>query len=244
MSNLSIQILSKKIVLAIKKADYTSSILINSYTHSKEIAEQVLERLTTKKINSNPDIFSISDNQTELNSIGIEQVLDFIKKAQFKPFCSNFKIGIIYNAEKMTEESQNSILKTLEEPPLKTTIILATKKKELLIKTILSRCQIFDFSLFEEQENFDDEILQFISAPVLEKLEFLDKFDAITQKKEQLEKFSNYLLCLYKFFQDELLKNPESESLIATLKQIDEAKDAVEKNVNPKIVLKSLLLNI
>ena len=51
------------------------------------------------------------------------------------------KIGIIYEADKMIFQAQNSFLKTLEEPPQKSLFILLTKNPTRLLQTILSRCQ-------------------------------------------------------------------------------------------------------
>ena len=65
------------------------------------------------------------------------------------------KVGIIYEADRMNRESQNALLKTLEEPPRETTLILCTANPGSLLATTRSRCQqlrlpdrerIFDFS--------------------------------------------------------------------------------------------------
>lgn len=55
------------------------------------------------------------------------------------------KVVIIDDAHKMTPEAQNCLLKTLEEPPADSVVILVTAHKELLFETIVSRCQIIDF---------------------------------------------------------------------------------------------------
>ncbi len=55
------------------------------------------------------------------------------------------KVVIIDDAHKMTPEAQNCLLKTLEEPPADSLLILITSQKELLFETILSRCQVIDF---------------------------------------------------------------------------------------------------
>jgi hypothetical protein len=52
----------------------------------------------------------------------------------------------------MNEESQNAFLKTLEEPPPKTWIVLVTSAPDRLLTTIRSRCQRFGFNLLKEKE--------------------------------------------------------------------------------------------
>ena len=52
------------------------------------------------------------------------------------------KIGVIYEADRMNEEAQNALLKTLEEPPPDTTLILCTANPASLLPTTRSRCQI------------------------------------------------------------------------------------------------------
>ena len=52
------------------------------------------------------------------------------------------KIGVIYEADRMNEEAQNALLKTLEEPPPDTTLILCTANPASLLPTTRSRCQM------------------------------------------------------------------------------------------------------
>lgn len=62
------------------------------------------------------------------------------------------KVFIIDEAELLDEAGQNALLKTLEEPPVGTTIILVTSREDLLLPTILSRCQILPFSTLDPDE--------------------------------------------------------------------------------------------
>lgn len=52
------------------------------------------------------------------------------------------KVGVIFDADRMNEESQNALLKTLEEPPPETLLILATGNPAALLPTTRSRCQL------------------------------------------------------------------------------------------------------
>ena len=80
--------------------------------------------------NNNPD-FNILE--PEGNSIKIDQIRELTKKVYEKPVVSNRKVYIINDSNYMTKEAQNSLLKTLEEPPEYITIILI--KKIILINS-------------------------------------------------------------------------------------------------------------
>lgn len=87
-------------------------------------------------------------------SIGIEDIKQMQKKIFLKPIKSESKVIIIDEAELLTVEAQNALLKILEEPPAHTLIILSTNTKETLLPTILSRCQIIQ--LEEEQQTLSE----------------------------------------------------------------------------------------
>lgn len=78
-------------------------------------------------------------------SIKIKQIRQIISDAAKKPFETGYKIIIIESAEKMTHEAQDAFLKTLEEPPENTVFILLAENHNLLLPTILSRCQVYQF---------------------------------------------------------------------------------------------------
>ena len=78
-------------------------------------------------------------------SIKIAQIRNLQSDIVIRPH-KDYKIYIINNAEKMTVEAQNALLKTLEEPPNYAIIILVTNNKESLLETIKSRCDIIKFS--------------------------------------------------------------------------------------------------
>ena len=104
--------------------------------------------------NNNPDFLYI---EPDGNSIKIEQIRDMQKRIQEKPIISEKKVYIIDNADKMTVEAQNSLLKTLEEPPEYATIILIGSNENAFLTTIKSRCMILHFNPIE-----DEKMLQYL----------------------------------------------------------------------------------
>lgn len=98
---------------------------------------------------NNPD-FNILE--PEGNSIKIDQIRDLTKKVYEKPVVSDRKVYIINESNCMTKEAQNSLLKTLEEPPEYVTIILIASNENLFLPTIKSRCTKITFNKLANNE--------------------------------------------------------------------------------------------
>ncbi len=69
-----------------------------------------------------------------------------IRAASYRPFEGDKRVFVIEAAEQMRDESQNALLKTLEEPPGFVHLILLTSEPSALLETIASRCQPIDFA--------------------------------------------------------------------------------------------------
>ncbi len=78
--------------------------------------------------------------------IGIEKIRELRRICTLKPF-EGKRVIVISEAEKMTSEAANSLLKLLEEPPPFTHIILTTAHVNRMLPTIISRSQVIDFGL-------------------------------------------------------------------------------------------------
>lgn len=88
---------------------------------------------------NHPDIIYVTHEKP--NSIGVEEIREqVVSDVQIKPYSSKYKIYIIADADKMTVQAQNALLKTIEEPPAYAVIILLTANVPSLLPTILSRC--------------------------------------------------------------------------------------------------------
>ncbi|MCG3147474.1 MAG: hypothetical protein PCFJNLEI_00914 [Verrucomicrobiae bacterium] len=75
----------------------------------------------------------------------MEQIRDFEKAVNLKAGMARIKVGIVVDADCMGDEASNAFLKTLEEPPAQTIIILLTSQPQRLLPTILSRCLKISF---------------------------------------------------------------------------------------------------
>ena len=90
-----------------------------------------------------PDIIYVSHEKP--NTISVDDIRAQINNdIAIKPYSSPYKIYIMNEAEKMTPQAQNAILKTLEEPPEYAVIMLLTSNVNGLLPTILSRCVVLN----------------------------------------------------------------------------------------------------
>ena len=118
------------------------------------------------KNNSHPDLFCINNetlisyfqredkdklkNKTKKIPVGfIREAIDFV---MLKSGLSKNKILFIDGAENLTISSQNALLKTLEEPPQNTYIIIQSNRFKCLNQTIYSRCQLIHFNNLSQDE--------------------------------------------------------------------------------------------
>lgn len=94
---------------------------------------------------NHPDIIKVTHEKP--NTIGVDDIRNGINNdIIIKPYneSSQYKIYIINEAEKMTVQAQNALLKTLEEPPAYAVILLLTSNLEVMLPTILSRCVVLN----------------------------------------------------------------------------------------------------
>ena len=90
---------------------------------------------------NHPDVITLTHES--LNSISVDEVRkQVVSDIQIKPYYGPYKIYVIPNADLLTTQAQNAILKTLEEPPQYAVILLLTRNADSLLETIRSRCVI------------------------------------------------------------------------------------------------------
>ena len=89
---------------------------------------------------NNPDIIYVTKEDGK-SIISVDVVREkIVNDVEIKPYSSKYKIYIVEDAEKMNQQAQNAILKTIEEPPEYAIIILLTANYNGFLQTILSRC--------------------------------------------------------------------------------------------------------
>ncbi|MDH4100649.1 MAG: DNA polymerase III subunit delta' [Nitrospirota bacterium] len=145
--------------------------LLNCENRTSDPLDACGECRPCKKIREgvHPDVFTVSPEKAVLKIEQIRQVLDVMA---LQPYEARHRVAIIDYADTMNDSAANAFLKTLEEPPANSHIILISSRPSALLPTILSRCQAVTFqplSLPEVKEvlateGTDPEQLDFLAA--------------------------------------------------------------------------------
>lgn len=116
-----------------------ASSLCESPSENGDLCEQC-QSCELLKANTHPELLSIVPEE-EAKDIKVDQVRQLLEFIQLKSHYGNHKIVIIDPADVMTGNANNSLLKTLEEPPGNSLIILVSHQPAMLPITVRSRCQ-------------------------------------------------------------------------------------------------------
>lgn len=188
---------------------------------------------------NNPDVHIVDGS--DRNSIGIEDIKELQKEMVFSPFKEQKQIAYILDANKLTTQAQNSLLKTLEESSDSTVYILIAEIEKSLLPTVLSRClKIYtqNISTYEEISEEPD-ILSMDLIEAFAKIEIISKEKDGTQ--ELLSKLEHY-------YQGVLERNlNEKKGIIEVSSNINQvllAQKRIKANGNKRLVLENLFLHL
>lgn len=202
---------------------------------SNQIKQEIKNRLFILGISSpHPDLLYF-DSSTKL---GIEQARIIKRYLSLKPHSLKGKIVILENASKLTDEAQNSLLKTLEELPLNCLFILGANSDVNFLPTILSRCQItkLDKSQAEKADvqagTPEVDIEKIIQMDIPERFEYIEK----------LKDRKQFLIDLIVYFRGEMIKNADNKKVNEYVKTLMQAEEWANANVNIRAILEYLML--
>jgi len=216
-----------------------------AYSQVKEFVEKILN---SNDLSNNVDYKLIESEDGK--SIKINQIRDMQSDVAIKPIKSDRKIYVILDADKMNEQAQNCILKTLEEPPLYTSIFLITAFPEKLIDTVNSRVKKVKIDCENEIKEFD-KIKIFIDSmntmPDTDKLKFADYF---SDNKDDFRDILKYMIVYYHELIQKILSSEQKSDTI-TCRELSENISVCEKciekldrNCNFNMIVDYLLLQL
>ena len=109
---------------------------------AKELAKKLLGSKHASKIdqNNHPDLH-IYETEGKNGMHSIASMHQLLREIALTPFEADFKVFIIDQAERMLPSSSNALLKTLEEPPPDSYLILVSNAPDQLLPTVISRCR-------------------------------------------------------------------------------------------------------
>lgn len=172
---------------------------------------------------SHPDIVKVTHEKA--GTISVDDIRAQISgNVAYRPYNSPYKVYIMNEAEKMTPEAQNALLKTLEEPPEYVVILLLTSNVGAMLPTILSRCVVLTMKpvpdklvrkyLMEEMQitDYKAEVCVAFARGNIGKAKYL-------ATSEEFENVKGEALSLLKYIQD-----MELNEVIAAVKRANEYK--------------------
>ena len=189
--------------------------------------------ISCKKIEKNvhPDFLKLEVEEKSKN-IKINQI------REAKNFCSmttsgKCKIVYIKNAELMTIEAQNSLLKILEEPGQNNYFILQTKNKYKLLSTILSRCVHFNLKIENEVEYRKE-----LDFENMKKLSFFEIYEKLSDTLNELKDINEFLKILINSNSDNVIENKKFLEVLLELEQL------TKYNINKDSIIGYIVFNI
>lgn len=160
-----------------------------------------------------------------------------------------WQVFIISQAEKMTVEAANNLLKLLEEPPEHTLFVLLTDQPEQLLPTVLSRCQLFIFN--NDSPTIDSEHPATMAA--LELIQSLPKmhiYEVLLKAREQDKRENQYgeLLGMLYVLRDAAVGKitlPMSyAAILRSATMLESSLELINNNVNTKLLMDVVLLRL
>lgn len=238
---------------------------IGKFKFACEFAKKVLK---TENLNNNPD-FKIIRKREDKKDIVVEQIRkELIDDIYIVPATGERKVYIIDDAHQLNVAAQNTLLKTLEEPPKYITIILVASNSSSFLTTILSRVNQIPFEGITSGvlknyliDNFnmtlDDSIVEYVDGSIgkainiinnnlIEKYKNIDELYKYIQNKDIIEAFKHS--SNIKFNDEDSLDYLEfvlyKKNKYNCIKIIENAKNRLKFNGNYDIIIDSMLLRL
>lgn len=224
----------------------------------KAFAKELYSKETNIDINNLVELI-----EAENENISIEQIRDLNRKVFNKPYKLKYNLYVIKDAHFMRTEAQNAMLKTLEDLPSYSIIILLTNNRYKLLDTIISRCQLITLE-GKNAVDLDSELSKNTIHLLKEALS--NKYYFINKEKNLLKELSNskseFLNLLSKIFIDakftdrDTIENREYKNLLNRLddfliSEVEELLIKIEKirglldvKINFQLAIEDLFLTI
>lgn len=170
-------------------------------------------------------------------AVGIGDVREIQRKIYLKPIRSDFKAVLIDATNGITLEAQNALLKTLEEAPLSTIIVLQVQNAGEVLPTILSRCKVYELSFAKEKTDVSERFKVITTEGVGAKLKIAQ--DLSKDKNEALDFLENLIIVS----RENLIDG--NYQMAGQIKSLQKYHTIIKTtNVNLRLALENLFLNL
>ncbi|HUW24065.1 MAG TPA: hypothetical protein VMW04_00385 [Patescibacteria group bacterium] len=216
----------------------------------KQAREEKVEEIIGQSLISaakTPDYLLLSSTP----NIGIEEVRNLQRFLQFKPFQEKQKIALIQESQNLTLEAQNALLKTLEEPPSHSLIILTAPNASLLLPTIVSRCAVIQLSQAapailadKEMTAISQSLTKLLTASVGERLTLGESLNLYKDRESSLTWLDKLTLVTRQQMLTASKKGKGQLTWLSLLKAINRAKRYLRANCNVRLTMEVFLSEI
>ena len=255
---------------SIKSGNISHSYLFfgNSGIGKKKLAYEFSKQiLNTDNLESHPD-FKVISKKEDKKDILVEQIRkELIDDIYIVPAAGDRKVYIIDEAQDLNVAAQNTLLKTLEEPPKYVVIILIASNISAFLTTILSRVNQVAFNGIESKAlkkylqdnynaNFSDNIIEYLDGSIGKAIEIMEnELLNVFSKVDELYKYisNNDTIETLKFssniaFNNDILEYLEfvlyKDNKYNCIKIVENAKNRLKSNGNYDIIIDSMLLRL
>ncbi len=218
-------------------------ILNGSYESRKEKAKELLNK---REIKPSPDLHILKTSK-ENSTIGIDNIRNLIKKLHYTPHQNKIKQALILEGQHMTEEAQNALLKTLEEPPGNCQIVITANHAHHIIPTIISRCKLIKLkkqkSNGESQKELKEEFTILLKSPYHQRLAWTEEHKTTLKDRRSTRKIlSTWIEVLRELM---LKKENQAHKIEPNITKGLDLLNLLEKtNVSPRLALETFLLTL
>ena len=198
------------------------------------------KEISMEDLETNPDIHNLEN--IEKNSIGIEEVKELQKEMIYKPFQEKKQVAIIHDAQKLTHEAQNSLLKALEESKSYSVYILHVDNERNLLPTIRSRSRIV---YTQQGTNQDiDNLTDIFEKDLVTQFAQIEKF---SESRDSANEFINAVENGIKERFETNIKNGNidgSRKNLEALKIVQNSREKIAGNCNRRLTLEAMLVQL
>ena len=210
-----------------------------------ELVGMIVKKLTVSVYDLHTTTPSEKTNRT-----GIADIKSCIHDLSLTPVEGNVKACVFYELQTATREAQNALLKLVEEPDIYTAVFITADRKESILPTIVSRCQLVVLSNSQDELTVPPEIRtlhEILSASPGVKLYFAEQL--AKDKQAAIQKLTGLVALL----RDNLITSSKEENTkksndtlskqIMRIRIFERARiSLIKTNTNPRLLLENLLL--
>ena len=215
----------------------------NSWFHAylfvggtREVHEEIVENIVAKRNCFASDISIVEpiEGSGKAGEIKADQIRALIHDLTLSSHGTG-RVAVIYQAERLNLSSSNTLLKTLEEPP-RNTVILLFSTSDALLSTIKSRCRVVRIPTLDDPAGNNYDVETMIKKSFFE-------ISGQVEKIVKDEDIYNFLDELRAYLRTKMLQRSDPK-YVRLLKKLEKTRREIKMNANAKLALEALLIII